>query len=74
MPFRTALPMMLNVPPAYTVPPSTASARTASLAFGFHAVARPVPASIAAPRVRANPPTLVNTPPAYTVAPSKASA
>src|SRR5262245_32548756 len=66
MRLRGCPPIMPNLPPAYTVPPLTASDRTVSLAFGFHAVAAPVVKSSAATFLRSLPPTLMKRPPTYT--------
>src|SRR6266581_885077 len=45
---RDPPPMVVNLPPAYTVLPLVASARTCKSAFGSHAVASPLEASSAA--------------------------
>ena len=74
MRFRPAPPMLAKSPPAYTVVPLTANARTVAFEFGFQAVAIPLDAFSAAMRLRAAPPALVNDPPAYTVVPLTASA
>ena len=51
------------LPPAHTSLPLVASAFTELLAFGFHAVARPLVASSAAMLFRGWPPAEANTPP-----------
>ena len=66
MRFRFCPPMVVKSPPAYTVEPLTASARTVeyAVAFGSHALARPVVALSAAMVLRDWPPIAVNMPPA----------
>jgi len=56
--------MNVNEPPAYTVPPLTASAYTYPLAFGFQAATVPF-ASTWKTLLRVMLPTVVNDPPTY---------
>ena len=77
MRLRVCPPMVVKDPPAYTMLPLMAMALTlllAVLAFGFHAVAKPVVASRAAMRLRDCPPMVVKDPPAYTMLPLTARA
>ena len=66
--------MLRKSPPTYTDWPEWKIVRTVELAFGFHAVARPVTESTAAMRLRITAPTVVNAPPTYTVPASLAIA
>src|SRR5215471_15570584 len=66
--------MLMKFPPTYKELPVGTIAFTSPSAFGFQAVASPVPVSSAAIRLRDWPPALVKAPPTYSVAPSSARA
>src|SRR5437867_8067765 len=56
--------MPVKEPPAYTVDPLTASAKTTPFALGFHGATEPSPSTWAIPE-RGSPPTPVKLPPIY---------
>jgi len=66
--------MPVKLPPAYRVPPRSASARTWLFALGSQAVTSPVVTSSAAMLFRVCPPMPLKRPPAYTVPPLTARA